>query len=457
MKNIVKKLNKQSKRKGRKLEQSALAEVQKLLEEMPRKKELLIEALHLIQDKYHYLSAKHLVALAHELKLSSAEVYEVATFYHHFDVIKESDINLNEKAPPPPITVRVCDSVTCEMSGSKELLDELKKASMIVPDSGEAVRIQSVPCVGRCQHAPVAVVGKNPVDYASNGRVKQKVEEKAVVPEIPKYTGLDEYMSSGGYKLFQDCISEKKTPEEVINELKSSGLRGLGGAGFPAGAKWEIVKKFSSPRLLAVNIDEGEPGTFKDRYFLETDPHRFLEGSLIASWAVGIDEIYLYLRDEYAAGHEILRSEIKKMEGFFKDKLCRIHLRRGAGAYICGEESAMIESIEGKRGIPRLRPPYVAEVGLFGRPTLEHNLETLHWVRDIVEKGAESFSKHGRRGRKGLRSFSVSGRINKPGVHLAPAGISIHELIDEYCDGMKPGHKFYGLSLIHISEPTRPY
>ncbi len=444
MKSIVKKLNKQSKRKGRQLEPSALAEVQKLLEEMPRKKELLIEALHLIQDKYHYLSAKHLVALAHELKLSSAEVYEVATFYHHFDVIKESDINLNEKTLPPPITIRVCDSVTCEMSGSKELLDELKKASMIVPDSGEAVRIQSVPCVGRCQNAPVAVVGKNPVDYASTGRVKQKVEEKAVIPEIPKYTGLDEYMSSGGYKLFQECISEKKTPEEVINELKSSGLRGLGGAGFPAGAKWEIVKKFSSPRLLAVNIDEGEPGTFKDRYFLETDPHRFLEGSLIASWAVGIDEIYLYLRDEYAAGHEILRREIKKMEGFFKDKLCRIHLRRGAGAYICGEESAMIESIEGKRGIPRLRPPYVAEVGLFGRPTLEHNLETLHWVRDIVEKGAESFSKHGRRGRKGLRSFSVSGRINKPGVHLAPAGISIHELIDEYCDGMKPGHKFYG-------------
>ena len=444
MKSIVKKLNKQSKRKGRQLEPSALAEVQKLLEEMPRKKELLIEALHLIQDKYHYLSAKHLVALAHELKLSSAEVYEVATFYHHFDVIKESDINLNEKTLPPPITIRVCDSVTCEMSGSKELLDELKKASMIVPDSGEAVRIQSVPCIGRCQHAPVAVVGKNPVDYASNGRVKQKVEEKAVIPEIPKYTGLDEYMSSGGYKLFQDCISEKKTPEEVINELKSSGLRGLGGAGFPAGAKWEIVKKFSSPRLLAVNIDEGEPGTFKDRYFLETDPHRFLEGSLIASWAVGIDEIYLYLRDEYAAGHEILRSEIQKLKGFFKDQLCKNHLRRGAGAYICGEESAMIESIEGKRGIPRLRPPYVAEVGLFGRPTLEHNLETLHWVRDIVEKGAESFSKHGRRGRKGLRSFSVSGRINKPGVHLAPAGISIHELIDEYCDGMKPGHKFYG-------------
>ena len=444
MNSIVKKQNKQSKRKGRQLDPSALAEVQKLLEDLPRRKELLIEALHLIQDKYHYLSANHLVALAHELKLSSAEVYEVATFYHHFDVIKESDLNGPDNAPPPPITVRVCDSVTCEMSGAKELSDALKKASLTVPDSGEPVRIQSVPCVGRCQHAPVAVVGKNPVDYASVEIVRQKVEEKAVIPEIPQYTGFDEYRASGGYKLFQECITAKKTPEEVINELKNSGLRGLGGAGFPAGTKWEIVKKFPAPRLLAVNIDEGEPGTFKDRYFLETDPHRFLEGSLIAAWAVGIEEIYLYLRDEYAAGHEILRSEIQKMEGFFKDQLCRIHLRRGAGAYICGEESAMIESIEGKRGIPRLRPPYVAEVGLFGRPTLEHNMETLHWVRDIVEKGAESFSEHGRRGRKGLRAFSVSGRVNKPGVHLAPAGISIRELIDEYCDGMQPGHKFYG-------------
>ena len=444
MNSIVQKQNKQSKHKGRQLDQSALLEVQELLEDMPCRKELLIEALHLIQDKYHYLSAKHLVALAHEMRLSSAEVYEVATFYHQFDVIKESDINEPDKAPPPPITVRVCDSVTCEMSGAKELSDALKKASLTVPDSGEPVRIQSVPCVGRCQHAPVAVVGKNPVDYASAEVVSQKVLEKAVIPEIPQYIGFDEYRSSGGYKLFQDCITAKKAPEEVINELKNSGLRGLGGAGFLAGTKWEIVKKFPAPRLLAVNIDEGEPGTFKDRYFLETDPHRFLEGSLIAAWAVGIDEIYLYLRDEYAAGHEILRSEIQKLEGFFKDQLCWIHLRRGAGAYICGEESAMIESIEGKRGIPRLRPPYVAEVGLFGRPTLEHNMETLHWVRDIVEKGAESFSSHGRRGRKGLRAFSVSGRVNKPGVHLAPAGISMRELIDEYCDGMQPGHTFYG-------------
>jgi formate dehydrogenase len=438
------KQKRQGKHKGRQLDAVALLEVQELLDDMPRRKDLLIEALHLIQDEYHYLSAEHLVALAHEMKLSPAEVYEVATFYHHFDVIKESNAEGNVQAPPPPITVRVCDSITCEMSGAKELSDSLKKQSLTVQGSGEQVRIQAVPCVGRCQHAPVAVVGKNPVDYASPELVRQKVEQKALIPEIPQYIGFNQYRSSGGYSLFQDCLSGKRDPEEVINELKNSGLRGLGGAGFPAGTKWEIVKKFPAPRLLAVNIDEGEPGTFKDRYFLETDPHRFLEGCLISAWAVGLDEIYLYLRDEYAAGHQILLKEIKVLENFFKDKICRIHLRRGAGAYICGEESAMIESIEGKRGIPRLRPPYVAEVGLFGRPTLEHNMETLHWVRDIIEKGAESFSSNGRRGRKGLRAFSVSGRVNKPGVHLAPAGISMRELIDEYCDGILPGHTFYG-------------
>ena len=420
------------KSRGRKVDPQALQEVQELLGDSPRSRDLLIEALHLIQDRYHYLAAKHVVALAHEFKLAPTEVFEVATFYHHFDVIRENE------TPPPSLTVRVCDSMSCRMAGAENLIQELDQKF------DESIRVQRVPCVGRCQHAPVAVVGKNPVDYASVEIVRQKVEEKAVIPEIPQYTGFDEYRASGGYKLFQECITAKKTPEEVINELKNSGLRGLGGAGFPAGTKWEIVKKFPAPRLLAVNIDEGEPGTFKDRYFLETDPHRFLEGSLIAAWAVGIEEIYLYLRDEYSAGHEILRREIQKIEGFFKDQLCMIHLRRGAGAYICGEESAMIESIEGKRGIPRLRPPYVAEVGLFGRPTLEHNMETLHWVRDIVEKGAKSFSEHGRRGRKGLRAFSVSGRINKPGVHLAPAGISIRELIDEYCDGMQPEHKFYG-------------
>ena len=424
-----KKLGKQ---KGRLVDSEALLEVQKLLSDMPLRKDMLIEALHLIQDEFHYLSAKHLVALAHEMKLAHAEVFEVATFYHHFDVIKEND------APPQSLTVRICDSLTCEMSGAKELTESLKNVL------GEGVRIQPVPCVGRCQNAPVAVVGKNPLDLATIESVQNAVNKKEVRPEIPEYVGFSQYRDTGGYQLFQECNSGKRTAESVIDELKKSGLRGLGGAGFPAGSKWEIVKRFSGPRLLAVNIDEGEPGTFKDRFYLETDPHRFLEGSLIAAWAVGIDEIYIYLRDEYAAANEILLREIKELQSAFPDILPQIYLRRGAGAYICGEESAMIESIEGKRGIPRLRPPYVAEVGLFDRPTLEHNMETLHWIRDIVEKGAKSFSSHGRRGRKGLRAFSVSGRVQKPGVHLAPAGISMLELIDEYCGGMLPGHSFYG-------------
>ena len=430
-----KKLGKQ---KGRILDSSALLEVQKLLSDMPRRKDLLIEALHLIQDEYHFISAKHVVALAFEMKLSHAEVYEVATFYHHFDVIKEDQI------PPPSLTVRVCESLSCEMSGANKLTKTLKQ---FFPDNSvlsEQIRIQAVPCVGRCQHAPVAVVGKNPVDQATPELVKKHVEKNAVLPTLPEYVNFAEYQQSGGYQLFQDCLTGKRDTESVISELKNSGLRGLGGAGFPVGSKWEIVSKFPEPRLMAVNIDEGEPGTFKDRYYLESDPHRFLEGSMIAAWAVGIEEIYIYLRDEYAAAREILLREIAELQSAFPERLPQIHLRRGAGAYICGEESAMIESIEGKRGIPRLRPPYVAEVGLFGRPTLEHNMETLHWVRDIIEKGAESFSSHGRRGRKGLRAFSISGRVNNPGVHLAPAGISMRELIDEYCGGMLPGHSFYG-------------
>ena len=420
------------------MDSSALLEVQKLLSDMPRRKDLLIEALHLIQDEYHFISAKHVVALAFEMKLSHAEVYEVATFYHHFDVIKEDQI------PPPPLTVRVCESLSCEMSGANKLTKTLKQ---LFPDSSvlsEQIRIQAVPCVGRCQHAPVAVVGKNPVDQATPELVKKHVEKNAVLPTLPEYVNFAEYQQSGGYQLFQDCLTGKRDAESVISELKKSGLRGLGGAGFPVGSKWEIVSKFPEPRLMAVNIDEGEPGTFKDRYYLESDPHRFLEGSMIAAWAVGIEEIYIYLRDEYAAAREILLREIAELQSAFPERLPQIHLRRGAGAYICGEESAMIESIEGKRGIPRLRPPYVAEVGLFGRPTLEHNMETLHWVRDIIEKGAESFSSHGRRGRKGLRAFSISGRVNNPGVYLAPAGISMRELIDEYCGGMLPGHSFYG-------------
>ena len=312
------------KQKGRLVDAEALIEVQKLLTNMPRRKDMLIEALHLIQDKYHFLSAKHVVALAHEMKLAQAEVFEVATFYHHFDVIKENE------TPPPPLTIRVCESISCEMAGAKELTDTLKQ------DLGEQIRIQAVPCVGRCMHAPVAVVGKNPVDQASPKSVREAVEKKAVYPKIPDFITFSQYQKFGGYELFQDCVSGKQDSESLINELKNSDLRGLGGAGFPAGSKWEIVRKFPGPRLLAVNIDEGEPGTFKDRYYLETDPHRFLEGSLIAAWAVGIDEIYIYLRDEYATGREILLREIEELQVAFPNVLPKFHLRRGAGAYVCG-------------------------------------------------------------------------------------------------------------------------
>ena len=420
------------KSRGRKVDPQALQEVQELLGDSPRSRDLLIEALHLIQDRYHYLAAKHVVALAHEFKLAPTEVFEVATFYHHFDVIRENE------TPPPSLTVRVCDSMSCRMAGAENLIQELDQKF------NESIRVQRVPCVGRCQHAPVAVVGQNPVDLANPVKVLQKTELKETIPSLPEHVNYNTYRTAGGYQVFQSCIKGERQPEEVIEVLKNSNLRGLGGAGFPAGMKWDIVRKFEEPRLLAVNIDEGEPGTFKDRYFLESDPHRFLEGCLIACWAVGIEEIYLYLRDEYAACRTLLLKELEALKNDPPEKLPKIHLRRGAGAYVCGEESAMIESIEGKRGMPRLRPPYVAEVGLFGRPTLEHNLETLHWVRDILENGADWFTSQGRHGRKGLRSFSVSGRVKKPGVHLAPAGITVKELIEEYCGGMLEGHEFYG-------------
>ena len=324
------------------------------------------------------------------------------------------------------------------MAGAENLIQELDQKF------DESIRVQRVPCVGRCQHAPVAVVGQNPVDLANPVKVQQKTELKDTISSLPEYVDYNAYRTAGGYQVYKSCVRGEKKAEEVIEVLKNSNLRGLGGAGFPAGMKWDIVRKFEEPRLLAVNIDEGEPGTFKDRYFLESDPHRFLEGCLIACWAVGIEEIYLYLRDEYAACRTLLLKELDALKNDLPEKLTKIHLRRGAGAYVCGEESAMIESIEGKRGMPRLRPPYVAEVGLFGRPTLEHNLETLHWVRDILENGADWFTSQGRHGRKGLRSFSVSGRVKKPGVHLAPAGITVKELIEEYCGGMLEGHEFYG-------------
>ncbi len=429
------KKNKRMAPKGRPIDLSALAEIRALLGDEPRRRDLLIEHLHKIQDTYHYISARHIVALAHEMKLAQTEVYEVATFYHHFDVVKEGE------NPPPPLTVRVCESVSCDLAGAKPLLAALKQGL------GEGVRIIPAPCVGRCQHAPVAVVGQNPIDDATPESVCQAVQSNAAEAEVPSYIDYAAYRAHGGYKTLKACIEGQRYPESAIKAMENSGLRGLGGAGFPAGRKWRIVKGYPAPRLLAVNIDEGEPGTFKDRHYLESDPHRFLEGMLIAAWAVGISEIYIYLRDEYAACRQILTRELAALRANPPTKthiIPPIHLRRGAGAYICGEESAMIESIEGRRGMPRLRPPFVAEVGLFGRPTLEHNMETLYWVRDILERGPEWFASYGRNGRKGLRSFSVSGRVQKPGVHLAPAGITMRELIDEYCGGMLPGHEFYG-------------
>jgi formate dehydrogenase len=406
--------------------------VRALLGDAPRRADLLIEHLHRLQDHYGRLSAAHLAALAREMKLSQAEVYEVATFYHHFDVVREGE------ASPPGLTVRVCESLSCELAGAKDLLARLPAIL------GADVRVIPAPCVGRCEQAPVAVVGQNPVANASVDSVRETVATRQTTCAVAGYTGYAAYRKDGGYQLLADCTASRREREAVIKTLEDSSLRGLGGAGFPAGRKWRIVAAEPAPRLLAVNIDEGEPGTFKDRYFLEREPHRFLEGTLIAAWAVGIAEIYIYLRDEYAGCRDILTRELAALAADPPCPLPPIHLRRGAGAYICGEESAMIESIEGKRGMPRLRPPYVAQVGLFNRPTLEHNMETLYWVREIVERGAAWFAGQGRHGRKGLRSFSVSGRVAKPGVHLAPAGITVRELIAEYCGGMLPGHTFYG-------------
>jgi NADH:ubiquinone oxidoreductase subunit F (NADH-binding)/NADH:ubiquinone oxidoreductase subunit E len=417
--------------KGRQVDANALAEVRALLGDAPRRRDLLVEFLHRVQDAHGCISAAHVVALAQELRLAMTEVYEVATFYHHFDVVKEGDPR------PPPITVRVCETLSCQMAGADELRAAVGKLN------GREVRVVGAPCIGRCEHAPAAVVGRKTIDRASPQAIAAAIQARVTDAELTAYIGLDEYRHAGGYRTLCACVGGQRAVDSVIAELESSALRGLGGAGFPAGRKWRIVRAEAAPRLMAVNIDEGEPGTFKDRYYLERDPHRFLEGMLIAAWAVGIDEVYIYLRDEYAACRAILERELAALDAGPPCAMPRIELRRGAGAYICGEESAMIESIEGKRGMPRLRPPYVAQVGLFGRPTLEHNMETLYWIRDVLEKGADWFAGQGRHGRKGLRSFSVSGRVAKPGVHLAPAGITVRELIAEYCGGMLPGHELY--------------
>jgi formate dehydrogenase len=393
--------------------------VRALLSDRPRRPDLLIEFLHLIQDRYRCLSARHLRALSEEMRLPQAAVYEVATFYSHFDVVKEGE------TPPPPTTIRVCDSITCELKGAEALFDALEARS-----DPTKVRVLRAPCMGRCDTAPVCEIGHLHVDYATVKQVEAVVSSDEREAKIPPYQNLAEYLAEGGYSVLASCRSGERSLDSVVKELADASLRGLGGAGFPTGRKWQIVRSYPGPRLMTINGDEGEPGTFKDRFYLERQPHRMFEGALIGAWAVEAERIYLYMRDEYPAVLHILAHEIGALE---KDGLIepgQIELRRGAGAYICGEESAMIESIEGKRGYPRNRPPYIAEVGLFGRPTLNQNIETLHWVPQILAKGSKWFADHGVNGGKGLRSWSVSGRVKKPGVILAPAGITANELVE---------------------------
>ena len=421
--------------KGRQADEFSLQEVQHLLgiesDVLKQRRDLLIEHLHKLNDTHRGLHQRHLVALAKLMNIAMAEVYEVATFYHHFEVIQDGD-------QAPEFTVRVCDGLSCDMAGASSLLGKLQ--SSLGKDN---VKVVAAPCVGRCEQAPVAVVHQHEMGHASAEQVIQAVRDRQIEALVPNYIDLNAYVADGGYALLQALAAGKIETEAVLKVMEDSGLRGLGGAGFPAGRKWRIVRDQIAPRLMAVNIDEGEPGTFKDRTYLERDPHRFLEGMLVAAQVVGIEAIYIYLRDEYHGCRQILETELAKLQAHAPVVLPKIELRRGAGAYICGEESAMIESIEGKRGEPRMRPPYIAQIGLFGRPTLEHNFETLYWVRDIVQKGPEWFSGHGLHDRKGLRSFSVSGRVKKPGVKLAPAGITIAELIEAYCGGMQDGHEFY--------------
>ena len=455
-------IKRKSKLKGRQADDISVEEVRALIGLRPaagHRRDLLIEHLHLLNDAYRCLHDRHLTALAKEMNISMAEVYEVATFYHHFEVHRG-----NDKAAG--LTVRVCDGLACELAGAQALM---KRLPALLGTSD--VRVIAAPCIGRCEQAPAAVVHQRPVPFATPERVVAVISEhdqpvvqvfpadaapnfiasefaeKSIPPTAdlisPAVTDYDTYRAHGGYALAAEVASGARTAEQLIKAMEDSGLRGLGGAGFPAGRKWRIVRDYRAPRLMAVNIDEGEPGTFKDRTYLERDPHRFLEGLLVAALVVGIDACYIYLRDEYHGAREMLQREIAKLQANPPCHLPLIELRRGAGAYICGEESAMIESIEGKRGEPRMRPPYIAEVGLFGQPTLEHNFETLYWVRDIVEKGAGWFAGFGLNGRKGLRSFSVSGRVKNPGVKLAPAGITVQQLIDDYCDGMAEGHDFY--------------
>ena len=418
--------------KGRQVEDKYLDEVSKLFSGLIFKRDELIEYLHILQDKFGVLYDKHLVALSTIINLPLSEIYEVATFYAHFNIVKDSkDYN-------PVNVVRVCESLTCELFGAHKLLQDIKKLE------NKNIKVVPGPCMGRCNVAPTVCVGKNYVDEANFDKVKKTIDEKTFEPFIPDYKNLSSYKKNGGYEIADKIKNGVISKKQVLDSLNESGLKGKGGAGFPTGKKWEIVSNYNGKKYVAVNGDEGEPGTFKDRSYLESDPHRFLEGALIASYFINAQKVYIYMRDEYPTVIKILLDEINKMEDEEIIPKDFFIVRRGAGAYICGEESAMIESIEGKRGLPRHRPPYVAEIGLFGCPTLTNNLETLFWVRDIIEKGAKWFAEKGSNGNKGFHSFSVSGRVKNPGVKVAPAGITIQQLIDKYCDGMADGHTFKG-------------
>ena len=416
--------------KGRPLDDAALSEVQALLADKDRTPDLLIEHLHLIQDQYGHISAKHIRALAEEMRLSQAEVYEVATFYAHFDVVAEGE------TPPPALTIRVCDSLSCELAGAKQLQAALE--SDLDPSK---VRVVRAPCMGRCDTAPTLELGHHHIDFATVERVQHAIAEDDTHAHIPAYQMLEDYLAQGGYQVIVQLRNGDRTADDIQDKLTESGLRGLGGAGFPSGKKWSFVRAEAAPRYLAVNGDEGEPGTFKDRYYLEREPHVFLEGLLIAAFAVDAHRAYIYMRDEYPAVLHILDEEIHSMETAGLIEPGYIEVRRGAGAYICGEESAMIESIEGKRGLPRHRPPYVAQKGLFDRPTLVHNVETLHWVARISREGPEIFNSVEKNGRRGLRNYSVSGRVKNPGVKLLPSGSTITDII-EAAGGMLDGHTF---------------
>ena len=425
--------------KGRPTEPAALAEVRDALGDAPRRRDLLLEHLHAVQDSVGYLTVDLLNALAEELRLTPAEVYEVATFYHHFDVVADGE------APPPPLTVRVCDSIACEMAGGDAVLAALRDGL------GAGVRVVPAPCIGRCAGAPALLVGQRAVDGSGAegpGEILEAVQQLVGRGDLDagptEHVDYARYREGGGYEVLRSCVAGTRPYEEVHAAIEASGLRGLGGAGFPSSRKWTFVRAEPGPRIVALNADEGEPGTFKDRYCIETDPHRVLEGLLIAAWAVEASDVYIYLRDEYPACREILTRELDALRADPPCALPEIHLRRGAGAYICGEETALIESIEGKRGEPRLRPPFPAQVGVFGRPTLVHNVETVYWMPEILRRGPEWYSSEGRRGRSGMRYFSVSGRVRNPGVYLAPAGVSARELIDEFAGGMLDGHEFYG-------------